>query len=431
MDRHTPRSSLNSEAHSQHVVAITGGRVNVGKSTIALNLAVALGRLGEEVTLVDGEFNGHGAIAMTGQEVRHTFWQALANELPVDDVLIPGPENIRLLAAEPELHRLHAVAFDTQLNKIKKFWQAIAADSNWLILDVPSVAVRRMPKIQTLIAVITPELATQREAAQQLQALQKLGINRRVEVIVNKVAPGERSNQIFSRFQEEVSAELGLTCNYLGSVWMDESIRASALSSKPVATLPTQDPSCKSFMRLAEALIAAQASPASSKKVSPLPLPSGRPKLVARANHDTDEREELPLIPRELSYPLLSQLLERISADDLSPEERQQIQHQFNDKFGEPEPDLPPAPTPPAAIKLTPTPPSSSPPISSSAESPDLITIEPAPAVPAAKTKATNRLPQWHSSYYDERRFGNQNALLAQIVALPDSDSLTEFLAAF
>ncbi len=50
-----------------HVVAVGSGKGGVGKTTVAVNLAVALGKLGYRVGLIDADIYGPNVPMMLGQ----------------------------------------------------------------------------------------------------------------------------------------------------------------------------------------------------------------------------------------------------------------------------------------------------------------------------------------------------------------------------
>ena len=57
-----------------HVVAVGSGKGGVGKTTVAVNLAVALAKLGYRVGLIDADIYGPNVPMMMGQRGSRTLW---------------------------------------------------------------------------------------------------------------------------------------------------------------------------------------------------------------------------------------------------------------------------------------------------------------------------------------------------------------------
>lgn len=67
-DRGGPRKTNPAPSKVPHVIAVAGGKGGVGKSVLAVNLAVMLARLGKRTVLLDGDLGGANADALLGCE---------------------------------------------------------------------------------------------------------------------------------------------------------------------------------------------------------------------------------------------------------------------------------------------------------------------------------------------------------------------------
>ena len=80
-----------------NVLAITGGKGGVGKTNVAINLAIALADLNNKVMLLDADFGLSNVDVMLGLHARKTLHHVLKNECSVEDILITGPRGIQII----------------------------------------------------------------------------------------------------------------------------------------------------------------------------------------------------------------------------------------------------------------------------------------------------------------------------------------------
>ena len=80
-------------------MAVTSGKGGVGKSCIAVNLAVALARMGRSTLLVDADFGLGNSALLLGCGVENSIEHVLRGECRVAEVAVEGPEGLVLLPA--------------------------------------------------------------------------------------------------------------------------------------------------------------------------------------------------------------------------------------------------------------------------------------------------------------------------------------------
>ena len=78
-------------------IVVSAGKGGVGVTTISVNLAIALARLGCRTVLVDANFSGADATSLCGIEARDTVADVLSGRRSVHEVLQPGPGGIQVV----------------------------------------------------------------------------------------------------------------------------------------------------------------------------------------------------------------------------------------------------------------------------------------------------------------------------------------------
>src|SRR5574340_129110 len=80
-------------------IAVTGGKGGVGKTNVAVNLAVAFKNIGKNVMLLDADLGLSSIDSLLNLAPRHSIQDLLNGSMSLTDILIPGPHGVQILPA--------------------------------------------------------------------------------------------------------------------------------------------------------------------------------------------------------------------------------------------------------------------------------------------------------------------------------------------
>ncbi len=245
------------------VYAIASGKGGVGKSSVTVNLAVALAGLGHKVGLLDADIYGHSVPRMLGVTDRPTQVEqmimpptAYGVRAISSGMLKKGNEPLPLRG--PILHRL------LQQFLADVFW----GDLDVLLLDLPpgtgdvAISAAHLVPGSELIVVTTPQLASS-EVAERAGSLAAQLHQRVVGVIENmSYLPcphcGERIDVFGSGGGAAVADALtrltGARVPLLGEVPIDTRLREAADAGTPLVVAEPDAPAALQLRKIAEEL---------------------------------------------------------------------------------------------------------------------------------------------------------------------------------
>ena len=240
----------------RNIVAVSSGKGGVGKSTVAVNLAVSLARDGARVGLMDADVYGPNVPLMLG--VADGRPRVNVNKLvPLEAhgirlmsmaVLKPGDEP--MIVRGPILHGL-----------VRQFLQDVEwGELDYLIVDMPpgtgdvQLSLAQLVPVQGAVLVTTPQevaLADVRRALRMFEAVNVpvLGV---VENMSYFVAPdtGARYNIFGEGGGQRLADEYGVP--FLGAIPLGMKVREGGDSGVPVVVSDPDSPQAESFRRVAE-----------------------------------------------------------------------------------------------------------------------------------------------------------------------------------
>ena len=260
-------------AHVTQVIAVASGKGGVGKSTVAVNLAVALGRMGYRVGLLDADVYGPSAPKMLGLDAEP--------ELGPEKKLLPlqawGVKviSIGFLVDEgsPMIWRgpMASSALNQLLNDVA--WGSEAEPLDILIVDMPpgtgdiQLTLVQRVALAGAVLVSTPQevalIDVRRGAAMfEKTATTILGV---VENMAYFADPHTGTKiPIFGHGGARAEAErMGVP--FLGEVPIEMALRQSGDEGRPIVATAPESASARAFVHIAETLAARLAAGETSK----------------------------------------------------------------------------------------------------------------------------------------------------------------------
>ncbi len=242
---------------SARVLAVVSGKGGVGKSSVTVNLAVALARRGQRVGLLDADIWGFSVPRMLGisgpLEVRDGKMGPV--DRPVDRGVLKVV-SMGFLSGEDEAIMWRGLVLN---RAVQHFLEDVAwGDLDYLLVDMPpgtgdvQMGLARMLPRTELLVVTTPALGAQKVAGRAADMARK-GHLRVAGVIENMAGFVCDHGARYALFGEggglRLAQEVGVAL--LGSVPLDPGVAAGGDLGEPVA-LGDEVPSARVFAAIAE-----------------------------------------------------------------------------------------------------------------------------------------------------------------------------------
>jgi ATP-binding protein involved in chromosome partitioning len=250
-----PWSGQNKVAGIKRVIAIASGKGGVGKSTVSVNLACALQKLGAKVGLLDCDIYGPSIPLMMGINQKPT--------ISADEKMVP-PENygVKLMSMGFLLEGDQPVIWRGPMimKTIQQFIHSVDwGDLDFLLVDLPpGTGDAQLSLCQTVpldggVIVTTPQEASLGVVRKGVAMFEKvnvpiLGI---VENMSYFTTPNGERVEIFGHGGGRAEAERK-GVSFLGEVPLYTEIRIGGDKGSPVAATATDSPAGKAFLQIAQ-----------------------------------------------------------------------------------------------------------------------------------------------------------------------------------
>jgi flagellar biosynthesis protein FlhG len=245
---------LDGLAQPVQVIAITGGKGGVGKTSVAVNLATALARLQKRVVLLDGDLGLANADVFLGLSPRFTLEHVLAGERTLDEVLLTAPQGFQLIPAAAGAPKLAHMGVAEHLGLVRAFG-ALATRLDILIVDTAAglshSVLQFSQAAQQVVVVVCDEPASITDAYAIVKVLSRDHGVKRMRVLANQIRPPGTGRDLFQRFERVTTRFLEVTLEYAGEIPDDDYLRRAIRSQRSVLEEAPGSPAAKAFKKLA------------------------------------------------------------------------------------------------------------------------------------------------------------------------------------
>lgn len=238
--------------HPIQVVAVTGGKGGIGKTNTSVNLAISLARKGRRVALLDADLGLANVDVLLGITPRKTLADVLAGEAELIDVLVEGPEGIRIVPASSGAQDMTQLDSGEHSGLISAF-NAIAHQIDILVIDtaagISSEVTTFLCAAQEVLVVVCDEPTALTDAYALIKVLnQNFGVDR-CRIVVNMVRSDEDGKRTFAKLENVCDRFLDTSLLYAGAIPYDDYIRRAVQKQQAVVEAY---PTAKASMAYAE-----------------------------------------------------------------------------------------------------------------------------------------------------------------------------------
>jgi len=248
--------------HAQRgiTIAVTSGKGGVGKTTLTVNLAIALAGRGFRVGILDADFGLGNVDVMLGLTPIAHIGAVVTGEMTLGEIgatsvggvrVFPAGNGIRSLTALPGAHwaRLRSGIAD------------LSATLDYLLVDTgPGIGDTTMNVAHATdraLVVTTGEPTALVDAYAMTKLLIAASPRREVGLVVNMVKDEEEGLLVARQLSGAVQQFLGTSVRYYGHVALDQRVVESVRAQRPLMSVDESTAASLDYIRLARRIASA------------------------------------------------------------------------------------------------------------------------------------------------------------------------------
>jgi flagellar biosynthesis protein FlhG len=243
------------------VLAIASGKGGVGKSNLAVNLALAFAARRKRTILFDADLGLGNVDVLLGLSPRYHLAHVLAGEKTLAEIILSGPEGIEVLPAASGIADMANLDVRQQSGLLDAL-AALERSYDYLILDLaagigPDV-LRFSRAADHVLVVVTNEPASITDAYAFMKVLRRDYGLRDFSVVTNMVRDATEGEKLFSRLAAVARQYLEIQLRHAGTIPMDQYLRSAVRTQQPLLLRFPDSGAAKAFRVLADSILAWQ-----------------------------------------------------------------------------------------------------------------------------------------------------------------------------
>jgi len=218
------------------LVSVSSGKGGVGKTNVAVNLAVRLSAMGRKVILLDADLGTANADVLCNITPKITLAHVVAGKRTVQEVMIDAPGGFKLIPGASGLANMAALS-EFERARLVQQMQELEQQADIVLVDTgagvsPNVLCFATAADQQLI-VTTPEPTAVTDAYALIKTLTRQQPNADVRVLVNMSRDALEGRAVCDRIGMVCERFLGMRPKYAGHIPLDARVVMAVRRRRP------------------------------------------------------------------------------------------------------------------------------------------------------------------------------------------------------
>ena len=247
------------EGRYARVIAVTSGKGGVGKTNIALNLAIEMQRFGKMCIVLDADMGMANVHLLAGIPAGNNIRDIISSGRDIVDIIAEGPEGIGIIPGGGGILSLADSSRHDRMKVIDAL-RTVEKEAEVIIVDTGAgmgSSVRDfLACADDLLFVLSPDITSLADAYGLLKALHHEKMSERpVYSVINMVETLKQAAGVAHRFSSCAHEFLGRNVENIGYILKDSTVAAATVRRTPYSVFKPQARVSKNTRNIAAALL--------------------------------------------------------------------------------------------------------------------------------------------------------------------------------
>ena len=227
------------------VIAITSGKGGVGKTNLAVNMAVGLQLAGQKVLLIDADIGMANVNLLMGSVTHRSLLDLLEDGVELEDVVEEGAAGVKY-----EQKKLHK-----KLSRCSEL-------ANFIIIDTGAGLNRNVIEFvlaaEEVLLITTPEPTALADAYAVIKAYSTYTDRRNIRLVVNRIHDEEECDEVVEKINQTTKNFLNVTVDCLGYIYEDRAVIEAVRKQEPFVIVNEKSSASRCVLEMVNSLLSGE-----------------------------------------------------------------------------------------------------------------------------------------------------------------------------
>ena len=237
------------------VIAVTGGKGGVGKTSVSVNLGTSLANMGRRVMLLDADLGLANIDVVLGLHPKYDLSDVMSGERSLEEIVLTGPGGIQVVPGASGLPHMAEMTAAEHAGLVHAFSE-VGNDVDTLIIDtaagISDQVISFSRAAQEIIVVVCDEPASITDSYATIKLLNREHGVQRFRILANMIRSVQEGRDLYNKMCKVTDQYLDVMLTYMGGIPYDDSLRKAIKSQKTVVEAAPRSRSAQAFMNLAK-----------------------------------------------------------------------------------------------------------------------------------------------------------------------------------
>lgn len=247
------------DTKSKHcrVIAFSSGKGGVGKSTIIINVALALNFLGNRCCIIDVDLGTANVDTLLKVNAPYNLHHLVEGEKNIEEIIVKGPEGLLLVPGGSGLDKL-ANLKEWHFSRLISAFNRLEDMADYLLLDTGAGVSRNVTNFllaaDEIVLIATPEPHAIMDVYALIKVLANYEIKSSIKLIVNKIEKEEEALHVWNTISAASRHFLNIPVENLGYIPYSKAIALSVKKQEPFFLTSPKSNVTENILKISEML---------------------------------------------------------------------------------------------------------------------------------------------------------------------------------